>query len=131
MTTTVSAADDKILDGYLEFWNTDPGDAQARIASEVFVAESEYHAVIGRYTGVAQLQELRPQFVEHLGELSIRARGPVDRHHDRARLPWELVLADGTSFAEGTDVIRFADDGRIAEVTVFLDRAPEGFGQHH
>ncbi|MFF4114362.1 hypothetical protein ACFY0P_12930 [Streptomyces sp. NPDC001714] len=39
-----------------------------------------------------------------------------------------LTGADSdTSLATGTDVLRLDTDGRISSVTVFLDRAPEGF----
>ncbi|MFH8381496.1 hypothetical protein ACH4E7_11205 [Kitasatospora sp. NPDC018058] len=40
---------------------------------------------------------------------------------------------EGTSFAAGTDVVQLDEDGRITAVTVFVDRAPEGFdaAAHH
>jgi hypothetical protein len=34
---------------------------------------------------------------------------------------------DGKSFATGTDVLELDDQGRIAAISSFLDRAPEGF----
>jgi hypothetical protein len=82
------------------------------------------------FTGAAALSEFRAMFVEHVGPATFRARTAPDHHHDRARLRWEIVLADGTSFAEGTDVMTLAPDGRIAAVTAFLDRAPAGFDHH-
>ncbi|MEU5538783.1 hypothetical protein [Streptomyces sp. NPDC020362] len=50
-------------------------------------------------------------------------------HHRRAGIRSEILAGDGeeTSFATGTDVIVLDEDGRISSVTVFLDRAPEGF----
>ncbi|GAB3464616.1 hypothetical protein GCM10027570_52580 [Streptomonospora sediminis] len=43
-----------------------------------------------------------------------------------------LAAADrGGFFAAGTDIITLAPDGRTTSVCVFLDRPPEGFGQHH
>lgn len=129
--TNTTVDREAVLASYLAFWNTDPGSEQTRLAAEAFTADVGYHAVIDTFIGIEQLLVIRPQFVEHLGDIRIVSRGPADQHHDRARLRWELRLPDQTSFAEGTDVIRFADDGRIAEITVFLDRAPEGFDAHH
>lgn len=118
------------LEKYFRFWNTDAEELDG-LDAEVFVEDVEYHAVVGLFTGAEQLSGLRSQFIEHLGGITFRARGSVDHHHDRARQPWEVFTPDGASFATGTDIMRVAPDGRIAEVTTFLDRAPEGFDEHH
>jgi hypothetical protein len=49
----------------------------------------------------------------------------VDAHHNVMRFSWELVPAGGgESVAIGFDVAEVRDDGRIAGVTGFLDKAP-------
>lgn len=123
---------DPRLARYVEFWNTEPADDQARLGAEVFVSGVEYRSVPGLLTGTQALVDFRSQFVEHVGPATYRPRGAVDQHHDRARLPWEIVLADGTSFAAGTDVIALGPD-RVESVTSFLDRAPSGLDAqtHH
>ncbi|MFG1912534.1 hypothetical protein [Kribbella sp. NPDC048928] len=40
------------------------------------------------------------------------------------------LAGDGTSFATGTDFLEFDEQGRIADVTGYLDRAPDGFDHH-
>ncbi|ACQ80088.1 isomerase [Beutenbergia cavernae DSM 12333] len=118
---------------YVQFWNTEPPEVQTRLGTEVFTADVEYHAVPGVLTGAPALVDFRTQFVGHVGPATFRPRHEADHHHDRIRLAWEIVLEDGTSFAEGTDTIVVAPDGKIRSVTSFLDRAPEGFDAdgHH
>ncbi|MER6266145.1 hypothetical protein [Streptomyces sp900105755] len=71
----------------------------------------------------------RNQFAAHMGPVALRLRERPQIHHGRARLRWEILTGDGaeTPFATGTDVLHLEEDGRISSVTVFLDRAPEGF----
>jgi hypothetical protein len=50
---------------------------------------------------------------------------------DRARLRWEILVGpEESSFAAGTDVVQFDEDGRISSVSAFVDRAPVGFDPH-
>ncbi|WP_151770683.1 nuclear transport factor 2 family protein [Streptomyces abyssomicinicus] len=124
------------LEPYLRFWNAGPDDDRGRLAEAVFTDDVEYRAHIGVLEGRQALMDFREQFVSHMGGAEIRLREQPQLHHDRARLEWELLTGSDarTSFATGTDVIRIEEDGRISGVTVFLDRAPEGFGaarEHH
>ncbi|CAM3532350.1 isomerase [Occultella aeris] len=97
----------------------------------MFSDDVDYHAAVGVLTGAQALGGFRDEFIAHMGEANLVHLGGPDRLTDRARLRWEIVLADGTSFATGTDVLVLAEDGRISSVTAFLDRAPEGFADHH
>ena len=130
MTVTTELDPTPMLQRYVAFWNADTAEDQRRIAADVFVDGIEYHALPGVMSGIDAMIDFRSEFTAHMGPVNYRARSAPDHHHDRARLRWEIVLADGTSFATGTDVMSLAPDGRITSVTVFLDRAPEGFDQH-
>jgi hypothetical protein len=127
--TTTSSPTAEAVQRYLRFWNTSAGEEQEQLAPSVFRDDVDYHAPIGVWVGVDGFLSTGRQFAEHLGDLSFRARTEPDVHHDRARLRWE-ILRGGESFAEGTDVLVIDEDGRIASVTSFLDRAPEGFDPH-
>jgi hypothetical protein len=49
----------------------------------------------------------------------------IDAHHNVVRFSWELVPASGgESLAIGFDVAVTQQDGRIASVLGFLDKAP-------
>ncbi|GAA1754859.1 MULTISPECIES: nuclear transport factor 2 family protein [Streptomonospora] len=111
---------------YLEFWNG-PAAEQRRLAPGVFTEDVDYRSPVAMMSGTEPLVAFRTQFIEHAGDASFVARREPEQHHDRIRLLWEIRLADGTSFATGTDVLTLAADGRIASVSAFLDRAPEGF----
>ncbi|MBZ2196536.1 isomerase [Occultella gossypii] len=128
---TPTITTDRILDDYARFWNTADPAERSRIAAGVFSGDVDYHAAVGVLTGAQALGGFRDEFIEHMGEATLVHLGEPDRLTDRARLRWEIVLADGTSFAAGTDVLVLAEDGRISSVTAFLDRAPEGFADHH
>ncbi|WP_154795283.1 isomerase [Occultella kanbiaonis] len=122
---------DTLLHDYARFWNTADLAERSRIAAGVFSEDVDYHAAVGVLIGAQALGGFRDEFVAHMGEATLMHHGEPDRLTDRVRLRWEIVLADGTSFAAGTDVLVLAGDGRISSVTAFLDRAPEGFADHH
>ncbi|MEU7028001.1 nuclear transport factor 2 family protein [Streptomyces sp. NPDC046275] len=119
---------DRLAERYVHFWNTGAEEKQQRLADAAFRPDVEYRAPIGILTGAPALMDFRRQFIGHLGSAEFRLREQPQAHHGRARLCWEILTGDGASFATGTDVIALDEDGRIASVTVFLDRAPEGFG---
>lgn len=133
MTETATAAsvrNDAAIEHYLQFWNATTAEDQRRIASVTFTDDVEYHALIGVLEGPDSLMDFRNQFAGHMGAVTFEAREEPQSHHDRVRVQWEIRLAAGESFATGTDVMVVDEDGRISSVTVFLDRAPEGFDPH-
>jgi hypothetical protein len=50
--------------------------------------------------------------------------GQPDGHGPYLRFSWSLAPADGQVVARGTDFAAVAADGRLAQVTGFLDQAP-------
>jgi hypothetical protein len=129
MTTTVTPTTTSAVERYLEFWNNEP-EEQRRLAPEVFTEDIDYRSPVAVMSGAEALIDFRAQFIGHAGEASFVARREPEAHHDRVRLLWEIRLADDTSFATGTDVLTLTEDGRVASVSAFLDRAPEGFDHH-
>lgn len=111
---------------YVEFWNAATGDEQQQLAAATFVDGVGYHAPVGLLRGAEELIDFRNRFAQHMPDYEFRARTEPEVRQDHARLRWELIVS-GESFATGTDVLELADDGRIASVTGFLDRAPDGF----
>jgi hypothetical protein len=123
----------RLVEAYVRFWNAGTEEQRHRSAAAAFAGDVEYRAPIGILGGTQALTAFRDRFVGHMGTVEFRLRGRPQTHHDRARLAWEILTEDGSSFATGTDVLHLDEDGRISSVTVFLDRAPEGFGTdaHH
>ena len=114
------------IEQYVAFWNAATAEEQQRLAAGTFSDNVSYHAVAGVLRGAGELIGFRNQFAQHSPGYVFRPREEPQAHHGRARLQWELVVA-GKSFAAGSDTLEFDDRGRIAVITTFLDRAPEGF----
>jgi hypothetical protein len=129
-TTARTGATTETVEGYLRFWNTPPGDPQRTVGADVFTTDVAYVTPIGVRSGVEELVDFTEQFVAGVGAYELVSRSAPDVHHDRVRVPWEIRVG-ATSFAEGTDVLVTDETGRIVEVTAFIDRAPEGFDEHH
>jgi len=113
-----------VVHNYIALWNeTTPEDRRALVA-DTFADESSYldplmsgagHAGIDAMVAGAQKQFPGARF-----ELS---QGP-DQHHDRVRFAWTLVsTADGAPVAAGVDFATVAADGRLRDVTGFLEPA--------
>lgn len=124
-------SDLEIADRYTAFWNATTPEDQQRLARLTFVDAVEYHAPIGVLVGAPAMIGFRDEFTSRVPTARLVARRVPERHHDRVRFQWEIVVDDDESFATGTDVIELTDDGRISSVTSFLDRAPEGFDAAH
>lgn len=124
-------SDLEIADRYTAFWNASTDEDQQRLAALTFVDGVEYHAPIGVLTGARAMIGFRQEFTSHVPTARLVARRVPERHHDRMRFQWEIVVGDEESFATGTDVLELDGDGRISSVTSFLDRAPEGFEAAH
>jgi hypothetical protein len=113
-----------VVHNYIAVWNeTTPGERRALVA-DTFADESSYvdplmegagHSGIDAMVAAAQKQFPGARF-----ELSA---GP-DLHHDRVRFAWRLVsAADGATVAAGVDFATVAGDGRLRDVTGFLEPA--------
>jgi len=114
------------VEQYIAFWNTAAPDEQKRLAAIAFAQDVSYHAPVGIMRGADELIGFRNQFAQHSPGYVFQSRSEPQAHHGRVRLEWELIVADA-SFAAGTDMLELDEHGRIAAITGFLDRAPEGF----
>jgi hypothetical protein len=120
-----ATATSTVVEGYFAMWNeTDPRrrreviaatwSPEARYLDPMFGADS--------YDGLDQMvAAVHEQFPGH----TFRLRGGVDAHHDRVRWAWELAGPDAAAVAGGVDFAVLARDGRLCEVTGFIE-APAG-----
>lgn len=114
-----------VVHRYIAMWNeTSPEDRRAIIA-ETWTDDATYLDPIMSGDGAeginAMVAAAQKQFPGHRFELT---SGP-DVHHDRLRFAWKMVPAGGNGaeapVAAGVDFARLADDGRLREVTGFLE----------
>ncbi|MDF2709062.1 nuclear transport factor 2 family protein [Nonomuraea muscovyensis] len=114
----------ELVERYVAAWNeTDPG-ARAKAVAALWTEDATYTDPLAEVTGHAGIaaviegaQGMFPGLVFSPGEV-------YDAHHDVARFTWHLGPQGGEPVAVGFDVVQLAEDGRIARVLGFLDKAP-------
>ncbi len=128
-TTPISPA--ATAEAYVSFWNLS-ADGQRTLGATLFTPDVARSTPIGESTGLEPLIEFTHQFAEGIGDFTFVARAEPESHHGHVRVRWEIRTEAG-SFAEGTDVLDLDGSGRIAAITAFIDRAPDGFDPdaHH
>jgi hypothetical protein len=104
-------------------WNEPDPHRRRELVSETLTADASYVDPLMSGIGVQEIAEMigaaQQQFHGHRFEL---VSGP-DVHHDRMRFTWSLGSAAGEPVAVGVDFATTADDGRIRDVTGFLEPA--------
>lgn len=108
---------------YLAAWNErEPAARRARVAA-VFAPDASYLDPLMQGAGIdgidAMIGAAQQQFATHHFAL----RGTPDGHNDVVRFGWTLHAADGKPVAHGLDIASVTLDGRLADVTGFLDQA--------
>jgi hypothetical protein len=111
---------------YLETWNETDDEARLAAVAGVWAEQGTYtdplaevagHEAISGLVGAVQAQVP--------GHVFRPVAESIDAHGSVLRFQWELVpVAGGEPLAIGFDVAATAEDGRIATVIGFLDKAP-------
>ena len=120
-----------VVDTYIAFWNA-PDEARRRaMLEEAFAPYARYIGPLVETEGHDGIAAMASRFKENLAGYEIRRTSDVDAHHYVLRYTWQIVPPDGGEvFAAGVDFCELASDGRIGSVTMFLDVAPAGMGEH-
>jgi hypothetical protein len=112
-----------VVDGYFAMWNETDPDRRRAVIEATWVPEAAYRDPMFAADGPAALDAMVAAVHEHYPGHRFRQTGAVDTHHDRLRWGWELVgPGGGPAVAAGIDVAVRAPDGRLREVTGFIDR---------
>jgi uncharacterized protein YndB with AHSA1/START domain len=96
-------------------WNAEPERARALLA-QVATPAVTFRDAFGCVAGLDELVIHVAAVQRFMPGLRLEARGKLRHAHDTALVDWAAVRADGTSAMTGTNVMRFASDGRIADV---------------
>jgi hypothetical protein len=111
-----------VVDDYIAAWNTADADERRTIVERVWTEDGTYVDPLMNGDGpdaiVAMIGAAREQFPGHRFELALAP----DVHHDRVRFGWKLLGPSGPA-AAGIDFATVADDGRLRDVTGFLEPA--------
>jgi hypothetical protein len=109
-----------VVERYIAAWNEADPDRRRALVAKAFSEDATYLDPLMEGSGTdgiaAMIGGAQQQFPGHRFELS---EGP-DAHHDRVRFAWSLVADGGAPVAAGIDFARTAQDGRLSEVTGFL-----------
>jgi len=114
------------IEGYFAVWNeTDPTRRRELIAKTWSDDASYLDPMLdaeGQVGIDAMVTTVQEQFPGH----QFRLAGPIDSHHNRVRVLWELTGPNGGApVISGLDTGVIASDGRLHSITGFLDHAPE------
>ena len=118
MTNTINS----VVDTYIASWNEGDESRRRELVGQAFTDDARYLDPLMAGEGTdgitAMIGAAQTQFPGHRFELAF---GP-DAHNDVVRFAWRLVGENGP-VAGGTDFATVADDGRLRNVTGFLETA--------
>jgi SnoaL-like domain len=113
----------QLAERYLATFNeTDPGQRRTSIET-LFTAEGTYTDPNVDLSGPDQIDGFVAQTQATFPGYRFSLEGPVDAHHNQARFRWRAGPVEEPDRYVGFDVI-VSDDGRIASVYGFMDKAP-------
>jgi hypothetical protein len=111
----------RVVDTYIAMWNeTEPGRRRALVA-ETMSDDATYLDPVMSGAGVDGIDAMIASAQQQLPGHSFTLIAGPDAHHDRVRFGWSLAANAGDPVAVGVDFVTLADDGRMREVTGFLE----------
>jgi hypothetical protein len=110
-----------VIQSYFAMWNeADPGRRQ-HLIEQAFTPDLHYVDSFLEADGPAALDASVAAVHGTYPGHTFRLSSTVDRHHDRARWGWQLVAPNGSPIADGVDFAVLAADGRLQQVTGFVE----------
>lgn len=110
-----------VVDGYIAMWNEPSDDRRREIIARTWADDATYIDPLLLGDGPdginAMIAGAQQQFPGHRIELTT---GP-DAHHNRIRFAWRMLDSNGATAVAGVDFATLADDGRLLQVTGFLE----------
>ena len=107
-----------IYEKYVSGWGPISDDERAKITAEILDEHIQYitprHEIGGRATAIEDMKAFQKKFPG--GHFEVR---DVSAHHNVALLTWDIMQADGKSFAKGHDQISISKEGKILSLITF------------
>lgn len=109
---------------YLAAWNETDSAARADLLAAHWEPSASYTDPLATVDGVEAISAVIDAVHQQYPGFVFTPVGDVDSHHDVARFQWGLGLPGDEPAAVGFDVVVTSPEGRIRNVTGFLDKLP-------
>ena len=109
---------------YIACWNERDAERRRALLAALWTEEAVYVDPMVRSEGRAGMEALIEGVKARFPEFRFAPKGRADGHGDYVRFSWALGPAGGEAVVEGTDFAVVSADGRLRDVTGFLDRVP-------
>ena len=108
---------------YIEMWNETDPERRRRLVAETLTDDARYLDPMMSGDGPDGISEMIGGAQQQLPDHRFALVSGPDAHHDRVRFTWSVASAAGESVAVGVDFATTADDGRLRDITGFLESA--------
>lgn len=115
----------KITQRYIASWNETNAATRRQLVDGLWTEDARYTDPMIQAHGQDGIAALIGGVHEKFPGCRFKLAGQADGHGPYIRFSWSLAPADGQVFARGTDFAAVAPDGRLAQVTGFLDQLPD------
>lgn len=113
----------EMVDGYFAMWNETEPTRRREVIEATWSEDASYVDPMFAAEGPDALDEMVAGVHEQFPGHYFRQTGAIDAQNDRARWGWKLVGPDdGSPVAAGVDFAVLAPDGRLREVSGFLEQ---------
>lgn len=113
-----------LVDRYFAAWNETDAEQRRKLIAQTWTSDARYLDPLIAGEGHAGIDAMIAGVQQQFAGYQFRHIHAVDAHHDCIRFSWELGLAGQAAVAAGTDFGIVSADGRLQQITGFLDHTP-------
>lgn len=121
---TPSSIPSDIATQYVRIWNENDPARRRTLIEQIFTPQVRYIDPLMQSTGHDALDAMIGAAQVQFSGLRFSVSGKSDGHHDIVRFSWSLGMGEAEPLACGTDIAVLVPDGRIDQITGFLDKIP-------
>src|SRR3954447_8942559 len=113
-----------VVDTYIAMWNETDPERRRALVEQTWTEDASYVDPLMSGEGAGGIDAMVAGAQAAYPGHTFRLVAGPDAHHDRVRFTWQLFGGDSDApVATGIDFATVADDGRLREVTGFLEPA--------
>jgi hypothetical protein len=112
-----------IAERYLAIWNERNAAARRAAAGQLFAFDATYADPMMKGSGIDGIDSMVEAAQQQFPGYRFTLHGTPDGHNDVVRFSWTLAADGAAPVAKGTDIAWLDADGRLLQVTGFVDAA--------